>query len=165
MTMNSETINNPSKDENLLEIVGVSKSFPGVKALDNVSFTIHRGDVHALVGENGAGKSTLMKIIAGEYHQDIGQLIFNGQEAVFHSPSDSAEWGIRLIHQNFPGQYRHPPRCLGFRLYSGRRPAAVRLQRRRYLPSRTGVVRSSRASGRSLSRSGKQRGRLQPGVV
>ena len=58
----------------VLEVVGVSKSFPGVKALNNVSLQIQRGEIHALVGENGAGKSTLMKILSGAYKKDSGQI-------------------------------------------------------------------------------------------
>ena len=60
--------------EELFRMVGISKSFPGVKALDNVSFSVNKGEVHGLVGENGAGKSTLMKIMSGVYHEDEGEI-------------------------------------------------------------------------------------------
>ncbi len=62
----------------LLELKGVSKSFPGVKALDQVSFSLKKGEVHALLGENGAGKSTLMKIISGIYSKDEGDYLLEG---------------------------------------------------------------------------------------
>ncbi|MBV1707059.1 MAG: sugar ABC transporter ATP-binding protein [Hyphomicrobiales bacterium] len=83
----------------LMEIQGVSKSFPGVKALDDVSFQLKRGTVHALMGENGAGKSTLMKIIAGIYTPDSGSFKLRGQEIKLVSPLDALENGIAMIHQ------------------------------------------------------------------
>ncbi len=83
----------------LMEIEGVSKSFPGVKALDDVSFQLRRGTVHALMGENGAGKSTLMKIIAGIYTPDSGTFKLRGQPIRLVSPLDALENGIAMIHQ------------------------------------------------------------------
>lgn len=65
----------------ILEMRGITKTFPGVKALDNVSFKVREGEIHALVGENGAGKSTLMKIIYGAAKPDEGAVRFNGQAA------------------------------------------------------------------------------------
>ena len=62
----------------VLEMTGISKSFPGVKALDNVSLTVRAGTVHALMGENGAGKSTLMKCAFGLYHPDEGKIVIDG---------------------------------------------------------------------------------------
>src|SRR6218665_3459368 len=70
----------------LLQVRGVSKSFPGVVALDNVQFRLRPGSVHALLGENGAGKSTLMKIIAGVYAPDQGQILLRGQPVTLASP-------------------------------------------------------------------------------
>ncbi|HET6451528.1 MAG TPA: ATP-binding cassette domain-containing protein, partial [Spirochaetia bacterium] len=64
--------------DSILEVEGVSKSFPGVKALDRVSFDLRRGEVHALVGENGAGKSTLIKIFCGVYRRDAGSILYQG---------------------------------------------------------------------------------------
>lgn len=85
----------------LLELEGVDKSFGGVHALDNVSFKVNRGQVHAIVGENGAGKSTLMKILAGSYQQDKGVIYFNGKEVKFKSPRDANALGINIIYQEF----------------------------------------------------------------
>ena len=83
----------------LLEIKGVRKEFPGVVALDDVSFRLKRGTVHALMGENGAGKSTLMKIIAGIYQPDGGTVVLKGLEIRLESPLDALENGIAMIHQ------------------------------------------------------------------
>ena len=85
--------------EYLLEVANVRKAFPGVLALDDVSFRLKRGQVHALMGENGAGKSTLMKIIAGIYQPDSGSLRLKGQEIRLHSPLDALQYGIAMIHQ------------------------------------------------------------------
>jgi inositol transport system ATP-binding protein len=83
----------------LLQVEGVRKEFPGVVALDNVSFRLRPGTVHALMGENGAGKSTLMKIIAGIYHPDSGSFQLRGKDIRLTSPLDALENGIAMIHQ------------------------------------------------------------------
>jgi len=83
----------------LLEIVGISKSFPGVVALDGVQFRLNAGSVHALMGENGAGKSTLMKIIAGVHSPDKGEVRVRGRSLVFGGPLDALNNGIAMIHQ------------------------------------------------------------------
>src|SRR6202048_1520801 len=80
--------------EYLLELSNVRKAFPGVLALDDVSFRLKRGHVHALMGENGAGKSTLMKIIAGVYIPDSGSFRLKGQEIKLASPLDALPYGI-----------------------------------------------------------------------
>ena len=87
--------------EVLLEMRGITKTFPGVKALDDVSMSVRRGEVHALVGENGAGKSTLMKVLSGVYpHGEYeGQILFQGQEARFSDIRGSEAVGIVIIHQ------------------------------------------------------------------
>lgn len=82
-----------------VEFSGVSKIFPGVKALDNISFRAEGGRVTALLGENGAGKSTLLKILSGDIRQDLGSLIINGEEQHFHSPQDSLKAGVSVIYQ------------------------------------------------------------------
>ena len=83
----------------ILELKHISKSFPGVKALDDVSFAVRPGRVHALMGENGAGKSTLMKCAFGIYQPDHGEIFVNGEPVVFSGPSDALEHGIAMIHQ------------------------------------------------------------------
>lgn len=82
-----------------LELKHISKSFPGVKALDDVSFAVEEGTVHVLVGENGAGKSTLIKIINGIYTADSGQMFVNGQEITVHNPQYMHRMGVATIHQ------------------------------------------------------------------
>lgn len=85
--------------EYLLTLEGISKSFPGVKALDQVSFNLKKGEVHALLGENGAGKSTLMKIISGIYQRDEGQYFIDGEDVGDLTPKKAQELGIAIIHQ------------------------------------------------------------------
>ena len=86
-------------DDVILRVEGITKTFPGVKALDNVSFDIRPGEVHALVGENGAGKSTLMKALAGLHKPDSGQIIYQGAPTEVAGPLDARQKGILLIHQ------------------------------------------------------------------
>ncbi len=83
----------------LLEMKDISKSFPGVKALDGVSLTVRRGTVHALMGENGAGKSTLMKCLFGIYSKDSGKIFLDGNEVSFKNPKDALEHGVAMVHQ------------------------------------------------------------------
>jgi len=85
--------------EYLLSVEGIRKEFPGVVALDDVQFRLRRGTVHALMGENGAGKSTLMKILAGIYQPDKGEVKFKGVDIQLKSPLDALENGIAMIHQ------------------------------------------------------------------
>ncbi|MBI3762087.1 MAG: sugar ABC transporter ATP-binding protein [Chloroflexi bacterium] len=82
-----------------LEVSAVSKSFPGVRALDNVALTLRAGEIHALIGENGAGKSTLIKIITGLYQPEAGHLHMNGSEVRFASPREAIEAGISFVPQ------------------------------------------------------------------
>ncbi|MBV2185998.1 MAG: sugar ABC transporter ATP-binding protein [Rhizobium sp.] len=88
-------------DNIILEMRGITKTFPGVKALDNVSFKVREGEIHALVGENGAGKSTLMKVLSGVYPAGTydGEIHFDGEVRRFSTISDSEELGIIIIHQ------------------------------------------------------------------
>ena len=83
----------------LLEMRGISKEFPGVKALDHVSLTVRPGTVHALMGENGAGKSTLMKCLFGIYAKDSGTIVLDGQEVNFKSSREALENGVAMVHQ------------------------------------------------------------------
>jgi len=83
----------------IVEVRGLSKSFPGVRALDQVRFDLLPGEVHALMGENGAGKSTLMKILAGVYQRDAGELLIDGKPAEIPNPRAAQALGIGIIHQ------------------------------------------------------------------
>ena len=83
----------------LLEMRGISKTFPGVKALDNVSLTVRAGTVHALMGENGAGKSTLMKCLFGIYNKDSGDITLDGKAVDFKSSKEALENGVAMVHQ------------------------------------------------------------------
>ena len=85
--------------ENMLSFQHISKSFPGVKALRDVSFSIRKGEVHALVGENGAGKSTLLNILKGIYQPDEGQIIYDGSSIKIKSPGHASSIGINMVHQ------------------------------------------------------------------
>lgn len=88
-----------TETDGLLAIEGIRKEFPGVVALDNVKLRVRPGTVHALMGENGAGKSTLMKIIAGVYQPDAGEIRLRGDVVTLKSPLDALEQGIAMIHQ------------------------------------------------------------------
>ena len=83
----------------LLQMVEISKSFPGVKALDKVSLNVHRGSVHALMGENGAGKSTLMKCLFGMYNKDGGHIYLEGKEINFKNSREALDNGVAMVHQ------------------------------------------------------------------
>ncbi len=85
--------------EVLLQMTNISKEFPGVKALDNVSLTVKRGTVHALMGENGAGKSTLMKCLFGMYSRDGGTITLEGKEVNFKNSKEALENGVAMVHQ------------------------------------------------------------------
>ena len=85
----------------VLQVIAVSKSFPGVRALHEVSFDLRRGEIHALVGENGAGKSTLIKILAGALHRDAGQVLVDGAPVSIRQPQDAIHHGISVIYQEF----------------------------------------------------------------
>lgn len=85
--------------EIVLEMKNITKVFPGVKALDNVSLTVKKGSVHALMGENGAGKSTLMKCLFGIYHEDGGEIILDGKPEKIMSSKQALDLGVSMIHQ------------------------------------------------------------------
>jgi len=87
--------------DNILEMVSITKTFPGVKALEDVSLTVRRGEIHGICGENGAGKSTLMKVLSGVYPHGTytGDIMFEGEPVRFGSINDSEHVGIVIIHQ------------------------------------------------------------------
>ena len=97
----------------------ITKRFPGVVALDRVSFDCRAGDVHALVGENGAGKSTLMKVLAGVYQPDEGKIYLQGQPVTFHHPQQAQRAGISIIYQEFN---LLPYRTVADNIFLGREP-------------------------------------------
>jgi len=97
--VSTQTVPENNHKSILLEMRGITKQFPGVLALSQVDFEVRKGEVHALVGENGAGKSTLMKIIAGVYQRDAGEIIFKGQPVNFTNPRQAQLAGIAIIYQ------------------------------------------------------------------
>lgn len=86
-------------DNTILKMTGISKSFPGVQALENVDFSLSQGEIHALVGENGAGKSTLIKVLTGVEHQDHGTITLFGKDTRVRSPQHAVELGISTVYQ------------------------------------------------------------------
>ncbi len=86
--------------EYILELKNITKTFPGVKALDNVQFQLKPGEIHALMGENGAGKSTFIKVITGVHQPDSGQIYLDGKEVVFPDPVAAQDVGIAAIYQH-----------------------------------------------------------------
>jgi ABC-type sugar transport system ATPase subunit len=93
------SVSPPDPQSVIVEMRGISKRFPGVQALEGASLSLRRGEVHAIVGENGAGKSTLMKVLAGVYRPDSGEVLLRGQAVSFHGPSEAIHAGISTIHQ------------------------------------------------------------------
>ncbi|MDO4765560.1 MAG: ATP-binding cassette domain-containing protein [Eubacteriales bacterium] len=92
----------------LLEMRGIEKSFPGVKALDNVQLKVKSGSVHALMGENGAGKSTLMKCLFGIYKEDAGEIFLDGKKVKFNNPKQALENGVAMVHQELNQVMKRP---------------------------------------------------------
>ena len=105
--------------EYLLELKGVCKSFPGVKALDGANLALRPGTVHALMGENGAGKSTLMKCLFGIYKMDEGEIILDGQKVEIKDPDDAMSKGIAMVHQELQPVLA---RSVGENMFLGRFP-------------------------------------------
>lgn len=110
--------------ECVLETFNVNKSFFGVKVLDNVSFGVRSGEVHALMGENGAGKSTLMRIIMGIYKADSGEIRFEGKPVVIREAGDALHLGISMIHQELNPI---PEMTVAENVFLGREPHIGRL--------------------------------------
>ena len=108
-----------NNDRCVIRMKHISKTFPGVKALKDVSFNVNRGEVHALVGENGAGKSTLMKILAGIYTPDDGEILVRGKPVEIKKPHDALQLGIAMIHQEL---YPVPEMTVAQNIFLGREP-------------------------------------------
>ena len=102
-----------------LEMKGICKSFPGVKALDHAQLQLRPGTVHALMGENGAGKSTLMKCMFGIYKMDEGEIFFEGQKVNIGDPMEALKMGIAMVHQELQPI---PARTVGENIFLGRYP-------------------------------------------
>ena len=105
--------------DNVLVMEGISKSFPGVKALNNVHLTVRRGTVHALMGENGAGKSTLMKVLIGMYIPEEGEITFQGRKVKFDNTRQALKVGISMIHQELSPE---PYMTVSENIFLGREP-------------------------------------------
>ena len=103
----------------MLKMNHISKSFPGVKALDDISISVEKGEIHALVGENGAGKSTLMKILSGAYSLDSGEILLDGEKIENTSPAKMIERGIAVIYQEL---MLLPHRTVAENIFLGRYP-------------------------------------------
>lgn len=111
----------------ILQMIGIAKSFPGVKALDNVNLEVKKGEVHVLLGENGAGKSTLMKVLSGVYCKDEGEIIFEGQKVHINNTRDSQTIGISIIHQELN---MLKERTIAQNIYLGREPICNKFTQR-----------------------------------
>jgi len=108
--------------EPLWELRGISKAFPGVQALDDVSFSVYPGEVHALLGENGSGKSTLAKCVAGVHQPESGQMLFQGKAVTFRNPTEARSLGVATIYQEFS---LIPTLTVAENIYLGRYPRNV----------------------------------------
>ncbi len=108
----------------LLEMKNIDKRFPGVQALDKVSFSLKKGSVHALMGENGAGKSTLMKCLFGINSLDGGEIFLEGQQVTFKNPKDALEHGVAMVHQELNQALR---RSVADNIWLGRYPTKAGL--------------------------------------
>jgi len=111
----------------LLRLQGITKTFPGVRALDNVSFDVEAGEIHSLVGENGAGKSTLMKVLGGSYIPDSGSIELEGEALPFGSPLAIQKRGVQIIHQELA---LVPELTAAENIFLGREKGGVFLDRR-----------------------------------
>jgi ribose transport system ATP-binding protein len=137
--------------EVILEVQNVSKSFPGVKALDRVSFNLCKGEVHALVGENGAGKSTLMKILSGVYQPDEGVIRYKGKEIRFRDSTHARDAGIGIIYQELN---LIPHLSVAANIFIGREPL-----------TRFGTLNEKKMNGDAVSILGRLNLRIDPTVT
>lgn len=119
---NSHPVDTQTDQAPIMEVRDISKRFPGVVALNNVSLQFLPGEVHAIVGENGAGKSTLMKIMAGAYTPDSGEIILMGDKVSFSHPKEAQEKGVSIIYQEFN---LLPERTVAQNIFLGREPGKM----------------------------------------
>ena len=114
------------KEDTLLEMRGIGKSFPGVRALHQVDFTLRKGEIHALMGENGAGKSTLIKVLTGVYSKDEGEIYLNGSDRPTgnRSPEEAQKKGISTVYQEIS---LCPNLTVAENLFIGREPRRLGL--------------------------------------
>src|SRR5438067_1009306 len=117
----ASALTNPS-DKPALLLRNVSKTFPGVRALDDVSFDVWPGEVHGLLGENGAGKSTLIKIISGVYPPSSGEMQVDGKTVHFAHPREAQAHGIATIYQEFS---LYPELTVAENIFSGNMPRTM----------------------------------------
>lgn len=134
--------------EPLLALRGISKRFPGVRALHEVDLDVHAGEVHALMGENGAGKSTLMKVVSGVYQPDAGEILLDGEPVRFHHPREAQERGISIIHQEFN---LLPDRTVAQNIFLGREPKRGWLVDARTMAAETQTLLDELGAGRAIS--------------
>ncbi|TDQ82322.1 monosaccharide ABC transporter ATP-binding protein (CUT2 family) [Dongia mobilis] len=113
---------NSARQPALLDLRGIAKSFPGVHALSDVDFTLHKGEVHALLGENGAGKSTLIKVLTGIHRRDAGTMHLEGQPIDLHDPADAQRLGIGTVYQEVN---LLPNLTVAENIYLGRQPTRL----------------------------------------
>jgi len=125
---------NRSSQQPILRMVGITKRFPGVVALNQVTLEAFPGEIHAIVGENGAGKSTLMKVLVGAYQPDAGEIYLNGEKVFFRHPREAQEKGLSIIYQEFN---LLPDRTVADNIYLGREPLRRGLIDRREMYKRT----------------------------
>ena len=85
----------------VIEMLHITKEFPGIKANDDITLQLKKGEIHALLGENGAGKSTLMSVLFGLYQPEGGEIRKNGQKVTINNPNDATALGIGMVHQHF----------------------------------------------------------------
>ena len=145
----------PAPSQPLLRMTGISKSFPGVRALDSVDFEVGEAEIHAFLGENGAGKSTLLKILSGAQAPDAGRIHFGGRDVHFASPHEAQASGIVTIYQEFT---LAPDMTIAENVFIGREPGSRLFVSRSKLEEQTqvlarriGLERSPRALVRDLS--------------
>ena len=127
-------MNTKKMGEELLVMENISKTFPGVKALDNARLTLRRGSVHALMGENGAGKSTLMKCLFGIYSADSGSIYLDGEQVSFKNPREALESGVAMVHQELNQALK---RNVADNIWLGRYPTSFGVTREKLMYEKT----------------------------